>query len=155
MADSRTEFHGALRWGVALALCLAAGGGCGVVKKVKEKLNPKASVIRVEILETTPEYMRIRVDVKTEDADLLMGFLKLKYNFLLDQVSMEHKDNVQKAELKELHKSGLSFVVMIPLEKAKGEGSLLRFEIQGAIVVKIIAEIAEVPFHIKSSIPLK
>jgi hypothetical protein len=141
--------------GLCLLLFPVLGTGCGVAEKVAEKFDPTASVIRVQILETTPEYTRVRVDVKMEDADLLLGFLKLKYNFLLEQVPVAHQNNVERAELAELKKSGLSFVVTIPRKKVESEGNVLRYQIQGAIVVKCVAKIAEVPFQYKSQIALQ
>ena len=142
--------------GVLAFLCLAAGSGCGgTYRKLKKKFDPTASVGGVTILETTPEHMRIRVDVVTKDADLLMGFLKLRYNFVLEQASTIQNDNLKRAELAELKDSGLSFVVTIPLAKSISADNTLRYSIQGSIVVKVIAELAEIPFSLASSIPLK
>lgn len=138
-----------------LLLCALLGTGCGgTVKRIKKKFDPTASVVGVTILETTPEHVRIRVDVKTKDADLLLGFLKLKYNFMLEQASADHRDNVKKADLAELKDSGLSFIVTIPVAKTKTADNTLHYSIQGSIVVKVITELAEIPFSIASSLPL-
>ena len=138
----------------AALLALSLTGCSGTVKRIAKKFNPTAKVLKVSILETTPEHLKIRVDVVTKDADLLLGFLKLRYNFLLEQTSVGADDNVKRSELAALDDSGLSFVVTIPLAKTVSTDNTLRFSIQGSIVVKIIAELAEIPFSIESAIPL-
>lgn len=137
-----------------LALLVALSGCSGTVKRIKKKLDPTAKVLKVSVLESTPERLKLRVDVVTKDADLLLGFLKLRYNFMLEQVSADANDHVKKSELVELSDSGASFVVTIPMSRAVSADNTLRYSIRGAIVVKIIAELAEIPFSLDSSLPL-
>ncbi len=141
-------------WACGAVLLLTLAGCSGTVKRIKKKFDPTAKVVKVSILESTPEHLKLRVDVKTKDADLLLGFLKLRYNFLLEQASADANDGVKKSELAALDDSGLSFVVTIPSSKAVSTDNTLRFSIQGSIVIKIIAELAEIPFSLASSIPL-
>jgi hypothetical protein len=145
---------GRMKTALSLALLVPLLGCSGTVKRIKKKLDPTAKVLKVSVIESTPERLKIRVDVVTKDADLLLGFLKLRYNFMLEQASADADDEVKKSELAELSESGASFIVTIPTSKAVSADNTLRYSIRGAIVVKIIAELAEIPFSLDSSLPL-
>ena len=139
------------RW--ALLLCLVpAVGGCGAGKTIKEKLNPKAMISGVSIVNVTPEYVTLKVDVKTEDVELMLGMVKLKYKFSMIDASQEAtNDNVLPNELVALSNSGFSFLVKVPLAKAGTENQKYDYLIQGSIVFKVIAKIADVPFSYRGA----
>ena len=139
------------RW--ALLLCLVpAMGGCGVRKAVKEALDPKASVMGVSIVEVTSEHVTVRVDVKTEDVDLMLGMVKVKYKLSLIDTSQDQSNGeVPPAQLLNLSDSGFSFLVKIPVAKAGAKDQKYDYLIQGAVVFKVIAKIADVPFSYRGA----
>ena len=134
------------RW--ALLLCLVpAVSGCGVRKAVKEALNPKASVLGVSIVEVTSEHVTVRVDVKTEDVDLMLGMVKVKYKLsLIDNTQDQSNGEVPPTQLLNLSDSGFSFLVKIPVAKAGAKDQKYDYLIQGSVVFKVIAKIADVQF---------
>jgi hypothetical protein len=139
------------RWALLLFV-LPVLGGCGAGRTIKEKLNPKASISGVSIVNVTPEYVTLKVDVKTEDVELMLGMVKLKYKFSMIDASQEHaNDNVLPNELVGLSDSGFAFLVKIPLAKAGADNQKYDYLIQGSIVFKVIAKIADVPFSYRSS----
>jgi hypothetical protein len=144
-----------IRWAMLL-LCAPVVAGCGgTIKSIKEKLDPKASVLGVSIVEVTPQYVTVKVDVKTEDVDLMLGMVKMKYKLTLIETSKEQtNDSVLPAELMNLRDSGFSFLVKIPLDKAGSEDQKVAYLIQGSIVFKVIAKIADVKFSHQGDLKL-
>jgi len=143
-----------IRWAFLL-LCVPVVAGCST-KSIKDKLTPKASVMGVSIVDVSPQYITMKVDVKTDDVDLMLGMVKLKYKLTLLETSKEQaNENVLPTELMNLQKSGFSFLVRIPLEKAAAENQKLAYLIQGSIVFKVIAKIADVPFSYQGDLALK
>ena len=145
-----------IRWALLL-LCAPVAAGCGgTVKSIKEKLNPKASVMGVSIVDVTPQYVTLKVDVKTDDVDLMLGMVKLKYKFsMIDASNDLQNDNVPPTDLLNLRDSGFAFLVKIPLERAAAENQKLGYLIQGSIVFKVIAKIADVPFSYQGDMSFK
>lgn len=143
------------RWAVLL-LCVPAVAGCGAGKAIREKLNPKASVMDVSIVDVTPQHVTLKVDVKTDDVDLMLGMVKLKYKFsMIDTSNNLQNDNVPPADLMNLSDSGFAFLVKVPLEKAASESQKFDYLIQGSIVFKVIAKIADVPFSYQGDLSFK
>jgi len=140
------------RWAVLLLLWAPLASGCG---SVKEKLLPKAEVLGVSVVGVTPEHLMVRVDVKTDDVDLMLGMVKVKYKLTLLDTSQEHRnDNVRKADLVDIRDSGFAFLVKIPLTQAAGE-TKLGYKIEGEVVFQVIAKIAEAEFSHKGEFTLK
>jgi hypothetical protein len=139
------------RW--ALLLCLVpAVSGCGAGKTIKEKLNPKASISGVSIVNVTPDYVTLKVDVKTEDVELMLGMVKLKYKFsMIDATQEQANDSVLPNELVGLSDSGFAFLVKVPIAKAGADNQKYDYLIQGSIVFKVIAKIADVPFSYRGA----
>lgn len=143
------------RWALLLFLAPAIGG-CGIPKTIKEKLNPKASISGVSIVDVTPEHVTLRVNVKTEDVDLMLGMVKLKYKFsMIDATREQQNDNVPPTDLLDLRDSGFAFLVKIPLAQAAAESQKYDYLIQGSIVFKVIAKIADVPFSYRGAMSFK
>ena len=106
------------RWALLLFV-VPMVAGCGIKKTVKEKLNPKASIAGVSIVNVTPEHVTLRVDVKTEDVELMLGMVKLKYKFsMIDATQEQTNDNVQPTDLLAMSDSGFAFLVKVPLAQA-------------------------------------
>lgn len=144
-----------VRWALLL-LCIPVVAGCGgTVKSIKEKLNPKASVLGVSIVDVTPQHVTVKVDVKTDDVDLMLGMVKMKYKLTLLDSSKEQASDLPPNQLLELKDSGFAFLVKIPLEKAAADESKLAYLIQGSIVFKVIAKIADVPFSYQGDLSFK
>jgi hypothetical protein len=144
-----------MRW-MLLLLCVPAVAGCGgTVKSIKEKLNPKASVMGVSIVDVNPQYVTMRVNVKTDDVDLMLGMVKMKYKLTLLETSKEQASDLPPTELLELKDSGFAFLVKIPLEKAAAENQKMAYLIQGSIVFKVIAKLADVPFSYQGDLSFK
>jgi hypothetical protein len=138
-----------------LLLCVPLLSGCGTANSVKEKLTPKASVLGVSVVDVTPQFMTVKVDVKTDDVDLMLGMVKMKYRFtLLDAAAEQRNDNVLPGELMHLKDSGFAFLVKIPFDRA-ADRAKLGYLVQGSIVFKLIAEIADVPFSYQGEFSLK
>lgn len=134
------------RWALLLFVAPLLGG-CGVKKAVKNALDPKASVLGVSIVEVTSEHVTVRVDVKTEDVDLMLGMVKVKYKLSLIDTSQEQSNGeVQPAQLLNLSDSGFSFLVKIPVAKAGAKDQKYDYLVQGAVVFRVIAKIADVQF---------
>jgi hypothetical protein len=139
------------RWGLLLLLWAPLTAGCGI----KEKLIPKANVLSVKVVSVTPEHITVRVDVQTDDMDLMLGMLKVKYKLTLLDGSQEHKnDNVTKNEMVDIRDSGFAFLVKIPTSKAQEE-TRLGYKIQGEVVFRVIAKIAEAGFSHQGEFSLK
>jgi hypothetical protein len=139
------------RWALLLFL-VPAMGGCGAGKTIKEKLNPKAMISGVSIVNVTPEYVTLKVDVKTDDVELMLGMVKLKYKFSMIEASQEQSnESVLPNELLGLSDSGFSFLVKVPISKAGTENQKYDYLIQGSIVFKVIAKIADVPFSYRGA----
>ena len=133
-----------------------AVSGCGAGKTIKEKLNPKASISGVSIVNVTPEYVTLKVDVKTEDVELMLGMVKLKYKFsMIDATQELANDNVAPTDLLALNDSGFAFLVKVPLAQAAAESQKYDYLIQGSIVFKVIAKIADVPFSYRGAMSFK
>lgn len=146
--------HRLIRVAFLLFLASVSASCSGTVKSIKEKLNPKASVMGVSVVEFTPTHMTLKVDVKTDDVDLMLGMVKMKYKFTVLDTAKEHgSDSVLANELLGLTDSGFAFLVKIPFDKAAGE-SKLGYLVQGSIVFKVIAKIADVPFSYKGEVAL-
>jgi len=140
------------RWAALLLLWAPLAAGCG---SMKEKLLPKASVLGVKVVGVTPEHIIVRVDVKTDDVDLMLGMVKVKYKLTLLDSSQEHRnDNVRKADLVDIRDSGFAFLVKIPLTQAEAE-TRLGYKIEGEVVFQVIAKIAEAEFSHKGEFTLK
>ena len=139
------------RWALLL-FAVPLVSGCGAGKTIKEKLNPKASISGVSIVNVTPEHVTLRVDVKTEDVELMLGMVKLKYKFSMIDATQEHcNGDVLPNELLALNDSGFAFLVKIPVAKAGAENQKYDYLIQGSIVFKVIAKIADVPFSYRGA----
>lgn len=137
-----------------LALVIPMGVGCST-KSIKEKLLPKADVLGVSLVELTPQQMTLKVDVRTDDVDLLLGMVKMKYKItILDSDVTQQNDHVPTTELLNLNDSGFSFLVRVPLDKPKTEPTKLGYAIQGAITLKVIAKIADVHFSHQGELAL-
>jgi len=140
---------------VVVALFVPLSFGCSA-KTIKAKLLPKASVAGVTLVELTPQQMTLKVDVKTDDVDLMLGMVKMKYKVtILDTPLGQQNDHVATSELMNLNDSGFAFLVRIPLDKPRTEPTKLGFIVQGSIVLKVIAKIADVPFSAQGEIPLQ
>jgi hypothetical protein len=136
-----------------LALAPLVAVGCST-KSMKEKLTPKASVLGVSIVEITPQQVTLKVDVKTDDVDLMLGMVKMKYRMTI--LEAEHgSDHVPASELLHLKHSGFAFLVKIPLDPSKAEPMKVDYLLQGSIVFKVIAKIADVPFSYQGELALK
>jgi hypothetical protein len=141
-----------MRGAAVLLLWAPLAAGCG---SVKERLIPKASVLGVSVVGVTPEHITVRVDVKTDDVDLMLGMVKVKYKLTLLDTSQEHQhDNLAKKDLVDIHDSGFAFLVKIPIAKAEGE-TKLGYKIQGEVVFRLIAKIAEAEFSHQGEFSLK
>jgi hypothetical protein len=128
------------------ALLVPLVAGCST-SSIKEKILPKASVMGVTVVELNPHQLTLKVDVKTDDVDLMIGMVKMKYKItILDGELGQQNDHVTKAELLKLDDSGFAFLVKIPLDKPRSEPVKLGYVLQGAIVFKVIAKIADVQF---------
>ena len=126
--------------------------GCG---SIKEKLIPKASVLGVKVVSVTPEHVVVRVDVQTDDVDLMLGMLKVKYKLTLLDRSQEHRhDNLSKSDLVDIRDSGFAFLVKIPIAKGQEE-TKLGYKIEGEVVFRLIAKIAEAEFSHRGEFTLK
>ena len=142
----------ASRWPLLLMLWAPLAAGCG---SVKERLLPKASVLGVSVVGVTPEHLVVRVDVKTDDVDLMLGMVKVKYKLTLLDSSKEHRnDNVARTDLVDVRDSGFAFLVKIPLANAQPE-TKLNYRIQGEVVFQFIAKIAEAGFSHQGEFTLK
>jgi hypothetical protein len=120
--------------------------GCST-KSIREKLTPKASVMGVTLVELTPQQMTLKVDVKTDDVELMLGMVKMKYKVtILDSELGQQSDNVPTTELLNMKDSGFAFLVRIPLDKPRTEPAKLGYVLQGSIVFKVIAKLADVQF---------
>ena len=140
------------RWALLLMLWAPLAAGCG---SIREKLIPKASVLGVKVVSITPEHIVVRVDVQTDDVDLMLGMLKVKYKLTLLDSSQEHRhDNLSKSDLVDIRDSGFAFLVKIPLAKAQEE-TRLGYRIEGEVVFRLIAKIAEAEFHHRGEISIK
>jgi hypothetical protein len=140
------------RWAMLLVLCAPLAAGCG---SVKEKLLPKASVLGVSVVGATPEHIIVRVDVKTDDVDLMLGMVKVKYKMtLLDSSQEQRNDNVRRGDLVDVRDSGFAFLVKIPLTKTEAE-TRLGYKIEGEVVFQVIAKIAEAEFSHKGEFTIK
>jgi hypothetical protein len=137
------------RWSLLLFV-VPVLGGCST-KTIKEKLNPKASISGVSIVNVTPEYVTLKVDVKTEDVELMLGMVKLKYKFSMIDATQEQAKDVLPNELVGFSDSGFSFLVKIPIARAAAENQKYDYLIQGSIVFKVIAKIADVPFSYRGA----
>ncbi len=137
------------RWAILLFL-VPMLGGCST-KSIREKLNPKASISGVSIVNVTPEHVTLKVDVKTEDVELMLGMVKLKYKFSMIDATQECANDVLPNELLGFNDSGFSFLVKIPIAKAGAENQKYDYLIQGSIVFKVIAKIADVPFSYRGA----
>jgi len=138
-----------------LALVVPMGLGCST-KSIKEKLIPKASVMGVTVVELTPHQLTLKVDMKTDDVDLMLGMVKMKYKLtVLDSELGHQNDNVPSTELMNLTDSGFAFMVKIPLDKPRTDPVKMGYLIQGSIVFKVIAKIADVPFSYQGELALK
>jgi len=139
--------------GVLLLLLWAPlAAGCG---SVKEKLLPKVSVLGVSVVGVTPEHIVVRVDVKTDDMDLMLGMVKVKYKLtLLDTSQEQRNDDVSRTELVNIRDSGFGFLVKIPLTNATPE-TKLGYRIQGEVVFQFIAKIAEAGFSHQGEFKIK
>jgi hypothetical protein len=143
-----------MRWALLMLLAAPLTAGCGTAKSVKESLTPKASVLGVSIVGVTPEHVLVRVDVKTDDVDLMLGMVKVKYKLsLLDSSQVQKNDDIPRADLMDLKDSGFSFLVKVPHSKVQTE-TKLGYRIQGSIVLKVIAKIADVGFAHEGELPL-
>lgn len=137
-----------------LAFLIPLGLGCST-KSIQEKLTPKASVLGVSIVEMTPQQVTLKVDVKTDDVDLMLGMVKMKYKMtILDTGLGQQNDHVPTTELLNLTDSGFAFLVRIPLDKPRTEPTKLGYLLQGSIVFKVIAKIADVPFSYQGELAL-
>lgn len=139
----------------APALVLGVLLGCGAPRAIKEKLTPKASVLGVSIVEVTPEHTVVRVDVKTDDVNLLLGMVKLRYRFAIQESAQEQQGDVAPGQLVALSKSGVSFLVKVPHTGAIATGNRFGILVQGALVFKVITEIADIPFSYKGELDFK
>jgi len=140
------------RWALLLLLWAPLAAGCG---SLKEKLVPKASVLGVKVVGVTPEHILVRVDVQTDDVDLMLGMLKVKYKLTLLDSSQEHRnDNLGKGDLVDIRDSGFAFMVKIPLARAQEE-TKLNYKIEGEVVFRVIAKIAEAEFSHRGEFSLK
>jgi hypothetical protein len=145
---------GALARLALLSLFIPLGLGCSS-KSIKEAILPKASVMGVTLVELTPQQMTLKVDVKTDDVELMLGMLKVKYKVtILDSELGQQNENVPTTELLNLRDSGFAFLIHIPLDKPKTEPAKLGYVLQGAVVFKVIAKIADVKFTHQGEIPL-
>src|SRR5262247_2382651 len=91
---SRAAMTMSMRGAAVLMLWAPFAAGCG---SVREKLLPKADVLGVSVVEVTPEHILVRVDVKTDDVDLMLGMVKVKYKLtLLDTAQAHQNDNLGK-----------------------------------------------------------
>jgi len=141
-----------MRGAVVLLLWAPLAAGCG---SVREKLIPKADVLGVRVVEVTPEHITVRVDVRTDDVDLMLGMVKVKYKLTLLDTSREHQhDNLVKKDLIDVRDSGFAFLVKIPLAKSEGE-TKLGYKIQGEVVFRLIAKIAEAEFSHQGEFSIK
>lgn len=136
---------------LALAPLLAVG--CST-KSIREKFTPKASVLGVTIVEVNPHQVTLKVDVKTDDVDLMLGMVKMKYKMTILESELG-SDHVPSSELLHLKDSGFAFLVKIPLDPSKAEPAKLDYLLQGSIVFKVIAKIADVPFSYQGALALK
>ena len=140
-------------WTLALLfLGLTTGTGCGIRKRVKKLLNPTASILGVHVVEETPEYTVVRVDMQTDDVNLLLGFVKMRFQVSLEDTPVGGSENVQKDDLAQLESSGLSFLYTIKHEKGKPPNTKQAIRVSGAIVIKLIAELATIPFEFQGVI---
>lgn len=126
--------------------------GCGT-SSIKEKLLPKASVLGVSLVEVTPAYALVKVDIKTDDVDLMLGIVKMKYKMTILDAELGH--DVPPTELLQLRDSGFAFLVKIPLDRSTTEATKVGYLLQGSIVFKVIAKIADVPFSYQGELALK
>ncbi|MBV8881891.1 MAG: hypothetical protein JO332_18170 [Planctomycetaceae bacterium] len=134
-----------------LALVPLLAVGCST-KSIREKLTPKASVLGVSIVELTPHQATLKVDVKTDDVDLMLGMVKMKYKITI--LETEHgSDHVATSELLNLSDSGFAFLIRIPLDQSQA-ATKLSYLLQGSIVFKVIAKIADVPFSYQGDLAL-
>ena len=139
------------RWALLLLLWAPLTAGCGV----KDKLLPKASVLGVSVVGVTPEHLLVRVDVKTDDVDLGLGMVKVKYKLtLLDTSEEQRNDNLQRKDMVDIRDSGFAFLVKIPLTRAQEE-TKLGYKIQGEVVFQFIAKIAEAEFSHQGEFKIK
>ena len=142
----------AMRGLIFCLLWAPLGAGCGSVTK---KLIPKASVLGVKVVGVTPEHILVRVDVKTDDVDLMLGMLKVKYKLtLLDSSLEQQNDDVSKSDLVDVRDSGFAFMVKIPLSRAQAE-TKLGYKIEGEVVFRVIAKIAEAEFAHRGELTIK
>ena len=85
-----------------LMLLVPLTAGCST-SSIKEKLLPKASVLGVSVVEMTPQQLTLKVDVKTNDVDLMLGMVKMKYKItILDSELGQQSENVPTTELQHL-----------------------------------------------------
>ena len=133
-------------------LGLSTGTGCGIRKRVRKLLNPRASVLGIHVVEETPEYTILRVDLGTNDVNLLLGFVKMRYQVSFEETPVEGHEEVQKDDLAQLNSSGLSFLVTLHHEEGKPRKTEKAIRVSGAIVIKVIAELADIPFEFRGVI---
>lgn len=137
-----------------LGLVVPLGLGCSA-RSIKEKFTPKASVLGVSVVEITPQQITLKVDVQTDDVDLMLGMVKMKYKLAILDSDLGHQDDhVPTTELKHLHDSGFAFLVKIPLDKPRTEPVKLGYQLEGSIVFKVIAKIADVRFSHQGELAL-
>ena len=137
-----------------LAFVVPLAFGCST-KSIKEKLTPTASVMGVTVVEINPQQITLKVDVKTDDVDLMLGMVKMKYKItFLDSTPGHENDHVPTTELMNLKDSGFAFLVRIPLDQARTETTKLGYQLQGAIVFRVIAKIADVRFSHQGELAL-
>lgn len=143
-----------MRWAL-LVLVAPLAAGCGTAKSVKEKLTPKASVMGVSVVDIQPTHMTLKVDIKTDDVDLMLGMVKLKYKFTMLEVGEQGSDGIPPADLLNLSDSGFAFLVKVPFTQAGAEKAKLGYLVQGSIVFKVIAKLADVPFSYQGELAFK
>jgi hypothetical protein len=137
-----------------LAFLIPLTAGCSA-SSIKEKILPKASVLGVTVVELNSQQLTLKVDVKTDDVDLMLGMVKMKYKIsILDSELGQQNDHVATSELLNLNDSGFAFLVRIPLDKPRSEPVKLGYILQGAIVFKVIAKIADVRFSHQGELAL-
>jgi hypothetical protein len=77
----------------------------------------------------------------------MLGMVKMKYKItILDSELGQPNDHVLTTELLKLDDRGFAFLVKIPLDRPRSEPVKLGYVLQGAIVFKGIAKIADVKF---------
>ncbi len=112
-------------------------------------------MLGVSVVEVSPQQVTLKVDVKTDDVDLMLGMVKMKYKITILDSDLEHQnDHVPTTELMNLNDSGFAFLVRIPLDKPRTQPTKLGYQLQGSIVFKVIAKIADVRFSHQGELAL-